>query len=98
MIEIYEYVRNKKGNAVGCILAVKDPETNEILFGYSKYATNIETKRFCTETALCIARNRAITGRHYTKDKLPFAIQKKMDKFSNRAKKYFTNSLSNYTD
>ena len=55
--EIIEYVRNKKNNPVGCLVA-KKAESGSVYIGWSKYAESKEVVEFCKSHALFIARGR----------------------------------------
>jgi len=57
MKEIIEYIRNKKKEPVGCVVAKKS-ESGSVYVGWSKYAENKEDMDFCKKNALSIARGR----------------------------------------
>lgn len=96
---IYEYVKDSNGKLIGCLYAFKDrAEEDKVLFGWSKYAKNKESKPFSKRAALFLAIDRATTSRVYKKDNLPFAIRVNMEDFSDRCSRYFKQPISNYVE
>jgi hypothetical protein len=77
MPEIFEYVRNNHGQAVGVVLATNN--------GIGWSALNPKD-RFDREIALRIARGRAESG---SATNIPRHVQERLTSFVNRAERYF---------
>lgn len=92
---IYEFVKDGEGRPIGCLLGVRLADDKPVLFGWSKYAKSKETVRFSKSKAFEMAGNRAVCGRFYSKESLPYALRKPMKAFVVRCKKYFKEDLSN---
>ena len=71
--ELCRYVRDKEGNKVGCLYAVRMP-TGQVNLGWSSYNTRCETKPFNKAIARDIAKGRAVAGQ--TKAQMPYDILK----------------------
>jgi len=77
MPEIFEYVRNNHGQAVGVVLATNNG------IGWSALHPK---DRFDREIALRIARGRAENG---SEAHIPRHVQERLTSFVNRAERYF---------
>lgn len=82
--ELVEYVKNKSGNLVGVVVALKIPTNPSFVgLGWSKCRKN---DLFSKDFGLKIARNRAATG---SRAVIPRTIQQTHRKMKDRAGRYF---------
>lgn len=83
---IRRYVRDKRRNPVGVLIAYKTQD-GEVVYGWSK--CNTKEDRFNKVHGVAIAFNRAVGGGFAADGKRPRAVEKLWDKFVARATKYF---------
>lgn len=82
--ELVEYVKNKSGNLVGVVVALKVPNNPAFVgLGWSKCRKN---DLFSKDFGLKIARNRATTGSNVV---IPRTIEQTIFKMKERAGRYF---------
>ena len=79
---IHQYIRNKKNEPVGVVLATKLP-TGEVVTGWSKCC---KTDKFDKQIGIQIALGRAIKGSSAV---LPHQINKALSNMAVRAVRYF---------
>lgn len=86
---IKEYIRDKKNNPYGVAVAVKDPDTNQIFYGFS--ICN-KADKYDKDRGLNIAVNRALCKDGYSLPESPATIRTIMQRFlslQDRAIRYF---------
>jgi len=92
----YVYKRDKYGNKdktrpVGCLFAYRD-EDDTVRLGWSAYNFIGELfagNRFNKDQASDIAVRRAIKGRFYYTEDVPYSLHKELPRFLDRCHKYF---------
>jgi hypothetical protein len=82
--ELVEYVKDRHGNRVGVVVAIKHPELG-FCVGWSKCALN-RGDTFDKKKALLIARGRANNG---STALVPFAVEPVIEHMLDRARRYF---------
>ena len=83
---IFQYVRNRRRQKVGVVVAVKRHD-NTIGFGYSLCAVNLGDK-FNPELALNIALGRAEAFPHFA-DEIPSSVENDWSQILHRSERYF---------
>jgi len=93
--EIFQYVRDKKNQKVGLVLAVK---LDDYFMGVG-WSRCCKRDRFNKDMAFRIARGRAAVGDFYdTSKNAPRDVKKIVDKMVDRADRYFfKNGVANTT-
>ena len=92
----YVYKRDKYGNKdktrpVGCLFAYRD-EDDTVRLGWSAYNFIGELfagNRFNKDQAADIAVRRAIKGRFYYTEDVPYSLHKELPRFLERCERYF---------
>jgi hypothetical protein len=84
---IFQYVRNRRRQKVGVVVAVKRND-GLVGFGYSLCAQNLGDT-FNRETALNIALGRADNFPHFECNEIPRSVEKDWTEIYNRAVRYF---------
>lgn len=86
--QLVRYVKNRRGEKVGCVIAKSFPGLKEIYVSGSLCHTKVE--RFDKETALALAEERAIaTAFHGRACPLPHSLTNEVYEMVDRAHRYF---------
>lgn len=89
--ELVEYIRknvNGQRQRVGVLYATVEPNTTDILIGWSKVNTKAKDV-FSPVVALNIAKQRSYAKNVYTLPQMPSSIKKDVKQFEKRCLRYF---------